>query len=86
MLVSGCSDGNLDKTVATGRGRDLQGSDGRFAGRELYGAMLTFQNLEGSRYVRWSALAKLRIADSLFFNGKYQEAKQEYEGFLLQHQ
>jgi len=44
------------------------------------------QVAKAPRYVRWSSLAKLRIADSLFFSGKYAEAAQEYEAFILQYQ
>jgi len=37
------------------------------------------------RYVRWSTLAKLRVGDSLHFQGRYAEAVVHYEGFLAQH-
>jgi outer membrane assembly lipoprotein YfiO len=37
------------------------------------------------RYVTWSTLAKLRVGDSLFFQGRHAEAVVHYEGFLAQH-
>ena len=37
------------------------------------------------RYVTWSALAKLRVGDSLLFQGRHAEAVVHYEGFLAQH-
>lgn len=37
-------------------------------------------------YVKWASLARLRIADSLFFEDKFAEAAEQYGAFLNQYQ
>ncbi len=37
------------------------------------------------RYVRHAALAKIRIGDAYFFDGRYEEAAQAYRSFVAQH-
>ena len=83
MLVSGCSTTatSVTKTVAQVAEEDYKAAMGDLQAGNYTEAMLTFQKVsKAPRYVRWSALAKLRIADSLFFSGKYQEAGQNTKG------
>lgn len=89
VFLAGCSTTStqVKKSVAQVAEEDYKAAMEDLLSGNYTEAMLTFQKVsKAPRYVRWSALAKLRIADSLFFSGKYLEAGQEYEGFILQHQ
>ncbi len=50
-------------------------------------ASTSFQAVAGSpRHVKYGALAKLRLGDSFFLQGRYAEAAEIYRGFVQQHQ
>ena len=87
-LLQGCSDKNNGAKMDLAAQAALnyrQGMDDLIDGNYTE-AMNAFRKVaKAPRYVSWSALAKIRIGDSLYFSGKFQEASQQYEAFLLQH-
>ena len=49
-------------------------------------ATTLFQTVAASpRHVKYAALAKLRLGDALFFQGRYAEATEVFRGFVQQH-
>ena len=88
LAFGGCSNSKtLNLSVAEEALMNYQEGMEDLADGDYTEAINSFRKVaKAPRYVRWSALAKLRIADSLFFSGKYAEAAQEYESFILQYQ
>lgn len=75
-----------DSITDSARAAYLQGIDSLESGNYL-DAISAFQVVAKSpNYVKWAALARLRIADSLYFQEKYAEAVEQYMAYLNQYQ
>ena len=88
-VASGCSPNRAIRTDAiqdSAKTAYLQGLDSLESGNYL-DAISAFQIVAKSpSYVKWAALARLRIADSLYFQEKHVEAVEQYMAYLNQYQ
>lgn len=88
-LATACSSNRTIRTEAitdSARAAYVQGLDSLESGNYL-DAINAFQVVAKSpNYVKWAALARLRIADSLYFQEKYAEAVEQYMAYLNQYQ
>jgi outer membrane protein assembly factor BamD len=91
LWVAGCAGATKATSSTPGQPATLSRQSGTDYARGLvalrngdYGkAMEVFQAVaRGPSYVRYTALARLRLADALFFQEQYDEAVEGYRGFI----
>jgi len=88
LLCSVCfacagTDENLRRDAATARRLYLEGME-HLAGADYEAAITDFTEVsQYPRFMKYAALAKVRLGDTLFYQGRYLEAVEVYEEFRV---